>query len=137
MKDVDGDQRERAEAEPRAIGTDGVRRPQPSNRHLSAPVGCRQQEHAIEILLHFNRRVATAGRQRDVSDADSYISQTYNEKGVIQKGYFVPFSLSRIFTATPRRLTLHARTSFTECCPNLEFGGWTEVRTATVTIRKR
>ena len=73
----------------------------------------------------------------DVSDADSYISQTYNEKGVIQKGYFVPFSLSRIFAATPRRLTLHARTSFTECCPNLEFGGSTEVRTATVTIRKR
>jgi len=73
----------------------------------------------------------------DVSDADSYISQTYNEKGVVQKGYFVPFSLSRIFAATPRRLTLHARTSFTECCPNLEFGGWTEVRTATLTIRKR
>ena len=41
------------------------RRPQPSNRHLSAPVGCRQQEHAIEVLLHFNRRVAAAGIQRD------------------------------------------------------------------------
>jgi hypothetical protein len=72
-----------------------------------------------------------------VSDADSYISQTYNEKGVIQSGYYVPFSLPRLFAATPRRLTLHARTSFTECCTNTYLGGWTEVRTATVTIRKR
>jgi hypothetical protein len=70
-------------------------------------------------------------------DADSYISQTYNEKGEVQKGYFVPLSLSRLFAATPKRLTLHAQTSFTLCCPSTNFnGGWTEVRTATVTIRK-
>ena len=65
-------------------------------------------------------------------DADSYISQTYNEKGEVQKGYFVPLSLSRLFAATPKRLTLHAQTSFTLCCPSTNFnGGWTEVRTAT------
>src|SRR5690349_140268 len=81
-----------------------------------------------------------AWRQRAcgyAGDAESYISQTNNEKGEIQKGYFVPFSLSRVFAATPRRLTLHAQTSFTYCCPSTNFnGGWTEVRSATVTIRK-
>ena len=35
---------------------------------------------------------------------------------------------------TPRRLTLHAQTSFTLCCPSNSNGGWTEVRTATVHI---
>jgi hypothetical protein len=36
----------------------------------------------------------------------------------------------------PRHLTLDAQTSFTLCCPSDYAGGWTEVRTATVTIRK-
>jgi hypothetical protein len=71
-----------------------------------------------------------------VADADSYISQTYNETGKVQKGYFVGLSLRRLFAATPAHLTLHAQTSFTLCCPSNFNGGWTEVRTATVTIRK-
>jgi hypothetical protein len=70
-------------------------------------------------------------------DAESYISQTGDlATGRVQKGYFVPFSLARLFGATPRRVTLHAQTSFTACCPDAFTGGWTEVRTATVTIRK-
>ena len=71
-------------------------------------------------------------------DADSYITQTYEPStGAIQEGYYVPLSLSRLFAATPRRLTLRATSTFTLCCPTTSFdGGWTEVRTATVTIRK-
>jgi hypothetical protein len=70
-------------------------------------------------------------------DAESYSSQiSDNRTGKVQKGYFVAFSLSRIFAATPRHLTLHAQTSFTLCCPSDYVGGSTEVRTATVTIRK-
>jgi len=71
------------------------------------------------------------------ADAESYISQPRDDRtGKLQTGYLVPFSLGRIFAATPRRLTLHAQTSFTLCCPSNSNGGWTEVRTATVTIRK-
>jgi hypothetical protein len=70
------------------------------------------------------------------ADADAYISQTYNETGKVQEGYFVGLSLPRLLATTPRRLTLRAQTSFTVCCPSNFNGGWTEVRTATVTINK-
>ena len=39
--------------------------PQPAHGHLSAAVGERQQEHAIEVLLDFRRRIAAPGVQRN------------------------------------------------------------------------
>ena len=34
--------------------------PQPAHGHLAAPIGARQREHAIEVLLDFRRRIAAA-----------------------------------------------------------------------------
>ena len=39
--------------------------PQPADGHLAAPIGSRQREHAIEILLDFDRGIPATGVQRD------------------------------------------------------------------------
>jgi hypothetical protein len=72
----------------------------------------------------------------DSTQADTYITQTRNEQGRFQSPYWAPISVKRLFRPGRRTLRLRDRHTFTAGAPNQLGGGWTEVRTVRVTVRK-
>ena len=72
----------------------------------------------------------------DSTQADEYITVSRDSQGRIKSPYVAPISINRLFR--PGRRTLHLRDShtFTAGRPNQLGGGFTEVRTVEVTVRK-
>ena len=72
----------------------------------------------------------------DSTQADVYITQTRNEQGRITPPYWAPISVKRLFRPGRRTLRLRDTLTFTSGRANQLGGGYTEVRTVRVTIRK-
>jgi hypothetical protein len=89
-------------------------------------------ESLDSLMADDNWRMLACGWASDAEAYDSYVQNG----PVVQKGYEVSLPLTRLFAASPRLLTLHGHSTFTVCCPDTAVGGWTEVRTTTITIRK-
>ena len=72
----------------------------------------------------------------DSTQADEYLTVSPDNQGRIKSPYIAPLSISRLFRPGPRTLRLHDSHTFTHGSPNQFGGGFTEVRTVDVTIRK-
>jgi hypothetical protein len=72
----------------------------------------------------------------DSTQADVYITQTRNEQGRFTPPYWAPISVKRLFRPGRRTLRLRDTLTFTTGRANQQGGGYTEVRTVRVTIRK-
>ena len=59
-----------------------------------------------------------------------------DNQGRIKSPYIAPISIKRLFRAGRRTLRLHDSHTFTSGSPNQLGGGFTEVRTVEVTLRK-
>lgn len=68
--------------------------------------------------------------------ADEFATSTDNERGEVKSPYSVPISVRRLFRPGRRTLRLRDRHTFTSGDPHKPGGGFTEVRTVEVTIRK-
>ena len=65
-----------------------------------------------------------------------YITASYDNRGRAKSPYVAPISVERLFRPGRRPLRLHDSHSFTQGFANQVGGGFTEVRTVEVTIRK-
>jgi hypothetical protein len=72
----------------------------------------------------------------DTTSAQVYITQTRNEHGRITPAYTAPISLRRLMAPRPRVMRLRDTHTFVVGDPHRFGGGYTEVRTVEVTIRK-
>ncbi len=72
----------------------------------------------------------------DSTQADEYLTVSRDNQGRIKSPYIAPISIKRIFRPGRRTLRLRDSHSFTQGSPNQFGGGFTEVRTVEVTIRK-
>jgi len=72
----------------------------------------------------------------DSTQAQEYLTQSYDNQGRAKKPYMAPISVKTLFRPGRRTLRLHDSHSFTQGFPDRLGGGFTEVRTIEVTIRK-
>jgi hypothetical protein len=72
----------------------------------------------------------------DSTQADEYITVSPDNQGRVKSPYLAPISIKRLFRPGRRTLRLRDSHSFTQGSPDVFGGGFTEVRTVEVTIRK-
>ena len=73
----------------------------------------------------------------DSTNSDAYITQTSDpETGRIKQSYFVHMIASRLFARSPRRFTSTGESTFSTGHSTDPGGVFTEIRTASVTVRK-
>ena len=72
----------------------------------------------------------------DSTQANEYITASYDNSGRAKSPYLAPIAVKRLFRPGRRTLRLRDSHSFTQGYPNQLGGGFTEVRTVEVTIRK-
>ena len=72
----------------------------------------------------------------DSTQADEYLTVSRDNRGRIKSPYIAPVAIRRLFRPGRRTLRLRDSHSFTQGFPNQIGGGFTEVRTVEVTIRK-
>jgi hypothetical protein len=72
----------------------------------------------------------------DSTQADEYLTVSYDNQGRIKSPYMAPIAIKRLFRPGRRTLRLRDSHTFTQGYPNEFGGGFTEVRTVEVTIRK-
>ena len=72
----------------------------------------------------------------DSTQADEYLTVSPDNQGRAKSPYIAPISIKRLFRPGRRALRLRESHSFAQGSPNQLGGGFTEVRTVEVTIRK-
>ncbi len=72
----------------------------------------------------------------DSTQAHEYITVSPDNQGRVKSPYWAPISVKRLFRPGRRTLRLRDSHTFTQGYPNEFGGGFTEVRTVEVTIRK-
>ena len=72
----------------------------------------------------------------DSTQADEYLTVSYDNQGRIKSPYMAPIAIRRLFRPGRRTVRVRDSHSFTQGRPNEFGGGFTEVRTVEVTIRK-
>ena len=72
----------------------------------------------------------------DSTQAQEYLTVSYDNRGRLKSPYMAPISVRKLFRPGRRTLRLRDSHSFTQGFPNQFGGGFTEVRTIEVTIRK-
>ena len=72
----------------------------------------------------------------DSTQADEYLTVSYDNRGRVKQPYIAPVAIRRLFRPGRRTLRLRDSHSFTQGHPNQLGGGFREVRTVEVTIRK-
>jgi len=72
----------------------------------------------------------------DSTQADEHLTVSPDNQGRVKSPYIAPIAIKRLFRPGSRTLRLRDSHSFTQGSPNQIGGGFTEVRTVEVTIRK-
>jgi hypothetical protein len=72
----------------------------------------------------------------DSTQAHEYLTVSYDNQGRIKSPYMAPISVKKLFRPGRHTLRLRDSHSFTQGFPNQLGGGFTEVRTIELTIRK-
>ena len=72
----------------------------------------------------------------DSTQANEYITVSRDNAGRIKSPYLAPVSVRRLFRPGPRTLRLRDEHTFTQGRPDQVGGGFTEVRTVEITVRK-
>jgi hypothetical protein len=72
----------------------------------------------------------------DGTQANEYITVSRDNAGRIKSPYLAPVSVRRLFRPGPRTLRLRDEHPFTQGRPDQPGGGFTEVRTVEITVRK-
>ena len=72
----------------------------------------------------------------DSTQTHEYLTVSYDNRGRIKSPYMAPLAIKKLFRPGRRTVRLRDSHSFTQGYPNQFGGGFTEVRTIQVTIRK-